>query len=104
LIKNLKNTELINQILKKSLPISTTGIEVKYLNAKSYLISTLSGEKIEKFYAILLNSGNKVTDCLEIESGTINKFFLIQKKFLQKLWQNTDLLLLCSNNHLVVVL
>ncbi|OEG69202.1 hypothetical protein ATZ36_10840, partial [Candidatus Endomicrobiellum trichonymphae] len=46
-------------------------------NVKDYLISTLSGEKIEKFYAILLNSGNRVTDCLEIESGTVNKSLLI---------------------------
>jgi DNA repair protein RadC len=44
---------------------------------KDYLISTLSDEKVEKFYAILLNSGNRVTDCLEIESGTVNKFIII---------------------------
>ncbi|GHT22617.1 UPF0758 protein [Endomicrobiia bacterium] len=49
-------------------------------NVKDYLISTLSGENIEKFYAILLNSGNRVTDCLEIESGTVNKSLLIPRK------------------------
>jgi DNA repair protein RadC len=38
-----------------------------------YLSSLLSGEKEEKFHMILLDSANKVIDCLELSSGTVNK-------------------------------
>ena len=68
-------------------------------NVKDYLVSALSGEKIEKFYAIILNSGNRVTDCLEIESGTVNKSLLIPRKIAEIALKHRAASIVIAHNH-----
>ncbi|MDR3256153.1 MAG: DNA repair protein RadC [Endomicrobium sp.] len=64
-----------------------------------YLISTLSGEKIEKIYTIILNSGNRVTDCLEIESGTVNQSPLIPRKIAETALKYKAVSVIIAHNH-----
>jgi DNA repair protein RadC len=68
-------------------------------DVKDYLVSTLSGEKIEKFYIIILNSGNRVIDCLEIERGTINRAFLIPRKIAEIVLQHKAASIIIAHNH-----
>lgn len=65
----------------------------------NYLISVMSGEKIEKFYAVLLNSGNKVIDCLEIEQGTVNKSVVIPRKIAEKALKFNASAVIIAHNH-----
>jgi DNA repair protein RadC len=66
---------------------------------RNYLVSTLSGEKIEKVYAIILNSGNRVTDCLEIERGTVNKSSLIPRKIAEIALKYKAVSIIIAHNH-----
>lgn len=69
------------------------------LKVKDYLISSLSGEKIEKIYAIVLNAGNRVTDCLEIEKGTVNKSLLIPRKIAEIALKYKAAAIIIAHNH-----
>jgi len=60
-----------------------------------YLKSALGGEKVEKLYAVFLDSGNKVIDFQEIEKGTVNKSIIIPRKI-------TELALKCSASALIL--
>ncbi|MDR3071539.1 MAG: DNA repair protein RadC [Endomicrobium sp.] len=68
-------------------------------NVIDYLVSTLSGEKTEKVYAIALDSGNRVIDCLEIESGTVNKSFLTPRKIAEIALKFKAVALIVAHNH-----
>jgi len=65
----------------------------------NYLMSVLGGEKVEKFYAVLLNSGNKVIDCLEIESGTVNKSFIMPRKVAEQALNFKASAVIVAHNH-----
>ncbi|MCA6070150.1 MAG: DNA repair protein RadC [Endomicrobium sp.] len=69
------------------------------LEVKNYLISSLSGEKIEKVYAIVLNAGNRVTDCLEIEKGTVNKSLLMPRKIAEIALNHKAAAIIIAHNH-----
>lgn len=62
-----------------SLYISLDIKQQKQINSpekvKDFLISSLSGEKIEKFYVLTLDSGNRVMSYKELESGTAKSSF-----------------------------
>jgi DNA repair protein radc len=64
-----------------------------------YLITVLSGEKIEKFYAVLLDSGNKVIDCKKIESGTVNKSVVMPRKIAETALNNKASAVIIAHNH-----
>lgn len=65
----------------------------------NYLMSVLSGEKIEKFYAVLLNSGNKVIDCVELESGTVNKSVIMPRKVAEQALKFKASAVIVAHNH-----
>jgi len=60
-----------------------------------YLKSALGGEKVEKLYAVFLDSGNKVIDLQEIEKGTVNKSVIIPRKI-------TEIALKCGASALIL--
>lgn len=64
-----------------------------------YLISQFGGEKNEKFYAVLLNSGNKVIECLEIEKGTVNKSIVFPRKVAQAALSYNASAVIIAHNH-----
>lgn len=64
-----------------------------------YLITILSGEKIEKFYAVLLDSGNKVIECKEMESGTVNKSVIMPRKVAEAALSNKASAVIIAHNH-----
>lgn len=64
-----------------------------------YLIAVLSGEKIEKFYVVLLDSGNKVIECKEIESGTVNKSVIFPRKIAEAALSNKASAVIIAHNH-----
>lgn len=64
-----------------------------------YLISVLSGEKIEKFFAVLLDSGNKVIECKEIESGTVNRSAVMPRKIAEEALKNKASAVILAHNH-----
>ncbi|MDR3307106.1 MAG: DNA repair protein RadC [Endomicrobium sp.] len=66
---------------------------------KDFLISSLSGEKIEKVYVLTLDFGNRVTSCIEIESGTVNKSFLIPRKIAETALNNKAVSIILAHNH-----
>jgi len=64
-----------------------------------YLITVLSGEKIEKFYVVLLDPGNKVIECKEIESGTVNKSAVIPRKIAEAALSDKASAVIIAHNH-----
>jgi DNA repair protein RadC len=66
---------------------------------KDFLISSLSGEKIEKVYVLTLDSGNRATSCIELESGTVNKSFLIPRKIAETALNNKAVSIIIAHNH-----
>jgi DNA repair protein RadC len=79
--------------IKSENSISSSNEAVKYLK------SVLSGEKIEKFFMLILNSANKVTECLEIESGTPNSSPIIPRKIAQIALENRAVSTIIAHNH-----
>jgi DNA repair protein RadC len=59
----------------------------------------MSGETIEKFYIVMLDCGNKVIDCKEIESGTVNKTVVIPRKIAQEALANKASSVIIAHNH-----
>ncbi|MDR3253657.1 MAG: DNA repair protein RadC [Endomicrobium sp.] len=82
-----------------SLDIKEKDILASPENVKDYLISTLSGEKVEKFYAIILNAGNRVVNCLEIESSTVSKALLIPRKIAETALKFRAVSVIIAHNH-----
>jgi len=68
-------------------------------SVRDYLVSALGGEKIEKFYAVMLNSGGRVIDCLEIESGTVNKTPLVPRKIAEAALKYRAVSVIIAHNH-----
>jgi DNA repair protein RadC len=66
---------------------------------KDFLISSLSGEKIEKVYVLTLDSGNRVIFYKELESGTVNKSFLIPRKIAEIALNNKAASIIIAHNH-----
>jgi DNA repair protein RadC len=66
---------------------------------RDFLISSLSGENVEKVYVLTLNSGNSVTLCKELESGTVNKSFLIPRKIAETALSNKAASIIIAHNH-----
>ncbi|MCL1901256.1 MAG: DNA repair protein RadC [Endomicrobia bacterium] len=64
-----------------------------------YLITVLSGEKIEKFYVVLLDAGNKVIESKEIESGTVNKSIVMPRKIAEIALTNKASAVIIAHNH-----
>ncbi|AKL97770.1 RadC family protein [Endomicrobium proavitum] len=64
-----------------------------------YLKTVLGGEKVEKLYAVFLNSGNKVIECKEIESGTVNKSVVIPRKVAQYALKVNAAAVILAHNH-----
>ena len=64
-----------------------------------YLITELGGQKTEKFYAVLLNSGNKIIECLEIEKGTVNKSVIFPRKVAQAALKHNASAVIIAHNH-----
>lgn len=79
--------------VKSSEPLSSPDAVV------DYLISVLSGEKVEKFYLVLLDSGNKVIECKEIESGTVNKSVVMPRKIAEAALNNKSSAVIIAHNH-----
>ncbi|MDR2644718.1 MAG: DNA repair protein RadC [Endomicrobium sp.] len=69
------------------------------LMAKDFLISSLSGEKIEKVYILTLDSGNRITSYKELESGTVNKSFLMPRKIAETALNNKAASIIIAHNH-----
>jgi DNA repair protein RadC len=67
--------------------------------AKDFLISSLSGEKIEKVYILTLDSGNRITSYKELESGTVNKSFLMPRKIAETALNNKAASIIIAHNH-----
>ncbi|MDR1474177.1 MAG: DNA repair protein RadC [Endomicrobium sp.] len=67
--------------------------------AKDFLISSLSGERIEKVYILALDSGNRLTSCKELESGTVSKSFLIPRKIAEAALNNKAASVIIAHNH-----
>jgi DNA repair protein RadC len=67
--------------------------------AINYLSTTLSGEKVEKFYILILNSASKVTDCIEIESGTVNTSAIIPRKIAETALKSQAVSIIIAHNH-----
>lgn len=65
----------------------------------NFLKARLSGEIVEKLYLILLNSGNKVIDMLEIESGTVNKSVVIPRKIVSIALKLEASAVILAHNH-----
>ncbi len=65
----------------------------------NYLISALSGEKVEKFYAVLLDAGNKIIDCVEVESGTVNKSAVMPRKIAETALKYKASAAIVAHNH-----
>ncbi|MCL2485628.1 MAG: DNA repair protein RadC [Endomicrobia bacterium] len=65
----------------------------------NYLISALSGEKIEKFCAVMLNSGNKVIECVELEKGTVNKSVVMPRKIAEAALKYKSASVIIAHNH-----
>jgi DNA repair protein RadC len=82
-----------------SLDIKGRDIVSSPSKVKDYLVSILSGEKIEKIYAIILNSQNMVTDCLEIEKGTVNKSLLMPRKIAEIALKYKAVSIIIAHNH-----
>jgi DNA repair protein RadC len=66
---------------------------------KDFLISSLSGEKIEKVYILTLDSASAVTSYKELESGTVNKSFLIPRKIAEIALNNKAASVIIAHNH-----
>jgi DNA repair protein RadC len=66
---------------------------------KDFLISSLSGEKIEKVYILTLDSGNRITSYKELENGTVNKSFLIPRKIAETALNNKAASIIIAHNH-----
>jgi DNA repair protein RadC len=66
---------------------------------KNFLLSSLSGEKIEKFYVLMLNSENRVMSYKELESGTANKSFLIPRKVAELALNHKAVSIIIAHNH-----
>ncbi|MDR2426655.1 MAG: DNA repair protein RadC [Endomicrobium sp.] len=64
-----------------------------------YLITVLSSEKIEKFYMVMLDSGNKVIECKEIERGTVNKSIIMPRKIAEEALNNKASAVIIAHNH-----
>jgi DNA repair protein RadC len=69
------------------------------VKVRNYLVSTLSGEKIEKVYIIILNSSCRVTDCLEVEKGTVNKSLFIPRKIAEIALKYNAASIIIAHNH-----
>ena len=67
--------------------------------AVGYLTALLSGEKTEKLYALLLNSGNKVIESLEIERGTVNKSAVFPRKIAEAVLKHKASAVIIAHNH-----
>jgi DNA repair protein RadC len=68
-------------------------------NIRNYLISILGDGKVEKFYAVMLNSGGGVIDCIEIESGTVNKAPIIPRKIAEIALKRGAVSVIIAHNH-----
>lgn len=79
--------------LKTKDPLSSPEAVVKYL------ISVLSAEKIEKFYALFFNSGNKVISCQTIEYGTVNKSVVFPSKIAKAALKLNAASVIVAHNH-----
>ena len=73
--------------------ISTT----KY--AGQYLISLLSGEKVEKVYVLILDSSNCLIKSVLLESGVVNKAAIIPRKVVESALENKASSIILSHNH-----
>jgi DNA repair protein RadC len=111
-INNFKKAKILSEysagfllFLKKfsSLYLSLDIKQQKQVNSpdkiKDFLISSLSGEKIEKVYVLTLDSGNRVTSYKELESGTANKSFLIPRKIAETALNNKAVSIIIAHNH-----
>ncbi|MCL2389956.1 MAG: DNA repair protein RadC [Endomicrobia bacterium] len=65
----------------------------------NYFVSALSGEKIEKFCAVMLNSGNKVIECVELEKGTVNKSVVMPRKVAEAALKYKAASVIVAHNH-----
>lgn len=82
-----------------------------YLNAKQrkitdspektveFLKTALTGEKVEKTYVVLIDSANKVIECLEVESGTVNKSVIIPRKIAELALKYKAVSVIIAHNH-----
>ncbi|MDR1695680.1 MAG: DNA repair protein RadC [Endomicrobium sp.] len=67
--------------------------------AVNYFVSALSGEKIEKFCAVMLNSANKVIECVELEKGTVNRSVVIPRKIAEAALKYKAASVIVAHNH-----
>ncbi|MDR3112208.1 MAG: DNA repair protein RadC [Elusimicrobiota bacterium] len=95
LIKFLKNFSSLYLQLK----IKSTNSITSSQEAVNFLSATLSGAKTESLYILILNSANKVTDCLEIESGTVNSSVVIPRKIAKIALEKNAVSVIMSHNH-----
>ncbi|MDR0977751.1 MAG: DNA repair protein RadC [Endomicrobium sp.] len=66
---------------------------------KDFLISSLSGEKVEKVYVLTLDSGNRIISCKELESGTVNKSVIIPRKITETALHVKASSIIIAHNH-----
>jgi DNA repair protein RadC len=111
-INDLKKTKILSQycagflmFLRKfsslylSLGIKQQGKIDSPDMVRNFLISSLSGEKIEKIYVLTLDCANRVISYKEFESGTANKSFLIPRKIAEMALNNKAVSIIIAHNH-----
>jgi len=68
-------------------------------NVIDYLTAELSGSRVEKLYALLLTSGNRLIASIEVEEGTENKSVVIPRKIAKLCLEYGATSVILSHNH-----
>ncbi|MDR2192414.1 MAG: DNA repair protein RadC [Endomicrobium sp.] len=105
-IKGLKNYSAALLKFLRFFAVKYAGLEIKERETLSspdevvnYLKARLSGESKEKFYAILLNSSNKVLNFAEVSAGTINKSAIFPRELAEFALVSKAASVIISHNH-----
>lgn len=92
LVKDMAGAYLKERLSGKDL-IRNTGDVLDYLNL------TLSGERIEKFLAIYLNSRNELLAIETLHEGTINQTVVYPRKAIEKAFKHNARAVIFVHNH-----
>ncbi len=92
LVKEMAGEYLKEKVMKRDV-IRSAGDVLNYLNV------ALSGEKVEKFLAIYLNSKNEVLGIETLHEGTINQTFVYPRKIIERAFSHNARAIILVHNH-----
>jgi DNA repair protein RadC len=81
------------------LKIQSSKALLSTIEAVNYLSSSIGGEKVEKFCVLILSSANKVTQCIELETGTVNASPVIPRKIAETALKYKAVSIIIAHNH-----